>query len=177
MPYVSTNNYLGAYQATKYLIDRNHKKITCLQGLTNTTSNIERIRGFNQALGDFKIPAKYIRIIGSDFSLVNGYHSANEVLKKDVPTAIFALGNQIALGALKAIKEHGLIVPDDISLISFDEQPYLELISPPITTIKQPIEQIGQVATDMLFDLINKKNVKSQLIPATMIERNSVISV
>lgn len=178
VPYVSTNNYEGAYQATKYLIDRNHKKITCLQGLTNTISNVERIRGFNQAIADFNIATEHIKIIGSDFSLENGYNAANEMLsKKDLPSAIFALGNQIAFGALKAIKEKGLIVPDDISLISFDEQPYFELTSPSITTIKQPIEQIGQVATDMLFDLINKKDVKSQLILATMIERNSVISV
>lgn len=178
IPYVSTNNFKGAYQATKYLIERNHKKICCLQGLTNTISNLERVRGFNQAIADFNISTKDIKIIGSDFSLENGYKSASEILSnEDIPTAFFALGNQIAFGTLKAIKEKGLIVPDDISLISFDEQPYFELTVPSITTIKQPIEQIGQIATEMLFDLINKKDVKSQLILATMIERNSVISV
>ncbi|MBA7521927.1 HTH-type transcriptional regulator DegA [subsurface metagenome] len=178
IPYVSTNNYEGAYQATKYLIERNHKKISCLQGLTNTISNAERVRGFNQAIADFNISTKDIKIIGSDFSLENGYKSANEILSnEDMPTAFFALGNQIAFGALKAIKEKDLIVPDDISLISFDEQPYFELIVPSITTIKQPTEQIGQLATEMLFDIIDKKDVKSQLILAKMIERNSVISI
>lgn len=178
VPYVSTNNFEGAYQATKYLIERNHKKITCLQGLANTISNTERIHGFNQAIADFNIPTEHIEIIGSNFSLENGYNAANEILsKKDIPSAIFTLGNQIAIGALKAIKEKGLIIPDDISLISFDEQPYFELTSPPITTIKQPIDQIGQVATDMLFDLIDKKDVESQLISATIIERDSVITV
>ena len=178
IPYVSTNNYEGAYQATKYLIERNHKKICCLQGLNNTISNAERVRGFNQAIADSNIPTEDIKIIGSDFSLENGYKSANEILSnEDMPTAFFALGNQIAFGALKAIKEKGMIVPEDISLISFDEQPYFELTVPSITTIKQPIEQIGQIATEMLFDLIDKKDVKSQLILATMIERDSVIPV
>ena len=178
IPYVSTNNYEGAYQATKYLIEQNHKKISCLQGLANTISNAERVRGFNQAIADFNMSTEDIKIIGSDFSLDNGYKSATDLLSnEDIPTAFFALGNQIAFGALKAIKEKGLIVPDDISLISFDEQPYFELTVPPITTIKQPIELIGQYATEMLFDIINKKDVKSQLILPTMIERNSVLSI
>ena len=178
IPHVSTNNYEGAYEATKYLIDRNHKKITCIQGISHTISNVERIKGFNQAIEDSSVSADHCEIIGSDFSLACGYEAAKEALsKKDRPTAIFALGNQIALGALKAIKENALSVPEDISIISFDEQPFFELTSPTITTVKQPIEQIGQVASELLFELMDKREVSSQLLPATLIERNSVKAI
>ena len=93
------------------------------------------------------------------------------------PTAIFTLNNQIAIGAMQAIQEAGLNVPRDISIISFDEQPYFQLTSPPVTTVRQPIAEISRDAVRMLFDVMDGKSVESKLMRAELIERASVRSI
>ena len=175
VPYVSTDNYGSAYAATQYLINKNHRKIACIQGLVNTIPNKERIRGFQKAIEDYGISPEDIEICGTDFSIENGYNTANKLLKQvNSLTAIFTLGNQIAIGAMQAIKENGLKIPEDISIISFDDQAYFELTSPPLTTIRQPINLIGQEAVRILFDLLDGKQPESKLLPAKLIERSSV---
>ncbi|MEA1897495.1 MAG: LacI family DNA-binding transcriptional regulator [Bacteroidota bacterium] len=175
VPYVSTDNFAGAYVATEYLINKNHSQIACIQGLVNAISNKERVRGFQKAIDDYGISSENIKIWGTDFSIENGYNTAKKLLvQASPPTAIFTLGNQIAIGAMRAIKENGLKIPKDISIISFDDQAYFDLTSPPLTTIRQPIDLIGQEAVRILFDLIDGKKTESKLLPAKLIERSSV---
>ena len=176
IPYVATDNKLGAQMATNYILQRGHQQIVCIQGLPHTTSNQQRVLGFQEAMqqaGHSPAP-----ISGNEFSISNGYQSFQQLLQRNVEfTAVFALSSQIAIGVLEAAKEAGLRVPDDFSLISFDEQPYLKLTDPAITTIQQPIETIGQRATAMLLELIEGQSVDSQLFPPTLIERSSVASI
>ncbi len=175
IPYVSTNNFEGAYVATQYLINKNHSKIACIQGLVNTISNKERVRGFQKAIDDNGISSEDIRICGTDFSIENGYNTTKKLLKQASSlTAIFTLGNQIAIGAMRAIKENGLKIPEDISIISFDDQAYFDLTCPPLTTIRQPIDLIGTEAVSVLFDLMDGKQAESKILPAKLIERSSV---
>lgn len=178
IPYVATDNQLGAYEATQYLIEKGHQRIACIQGLPNTISNKERIKGFSQAIKDYQLNQDNISLLGGDFSIENGYESALTLLEKThPPTAIFTLNNQIALGAMQVIQEAGLSIPHDISLISFDEQPYFQLTNPPISTIKQPIEQIGKEAVQSLFRLMTRQAVENKLLPPTLIERASVNTI
>lgn len=175
VPYVSTDNFAGAYIATQYLINKNHRQIACIQGLVNTIPNKERVRGFQKAIADYGISSEDIKICGTDFSIENGYNIAQKLLKQvSSLTAIFTLGNQIAIGAMRAIKENGLKIPEDISIISFDDQAYFDLTSPPLTTIRQPIDLIGKEAVRILFDLMNGKKPESKLLPAKLVERSSV---
>ncbi len=175
VPYVSTNNYEGAYKATQYLINKKHKHIACIQGLVDTVSNKERVRGFKKAIEDYGISSENIEIYGSDFSVDDGYNTVKKLLDQATfPTAIFTLGNPIAIGAMRAIKEKDLKIPDEISIISFDDQPYFELISPPLTTIRQPIDLIGKEAVHILFDLIDGKKPESKLLSPLLVERSSV---
>ncbi len=175
VPYVSTDNYAGAYVATEYLINKNHSRIACIQGLVNTISNKERVRGFRKAIKDYGISSEDIEICGRDFSIENGYQTTQKLLKQASSlTAIFTLGNQIAIGAMRAIKENGLKIPEDISIISFDDQAYFDLTCPPLTTIRQPIDLIGLEAVRILFNLMDGRQPESKLLPAKLIERSSV---
>ena len=172
IPYVATDHYKGAYQATQYLIDNGHRKIACIQGMLHTAANKNRVAGFKQAIEDAGIPETETSVSGSDYSVDNGYEQTKQLIQgSEMPTAIFAMNNLIALGVLKAIREAELIVPNDISLITFDEQPYFELFSPPLTAVKQPLEEIGRAAVQML---LSEEHMESKLFSPELVERKSV---
>jgi len=175
IPYVTTDNYYGAHEATHFLLEKGHRNIACIQGIVNTSPNENRVAGYLQAMQDYGIPEKDCTILGSDYSVSNGYESTKILLsKKEIPTAIFALNNQIAIGIMKALKEASLTIPNDISLVVFDEQPYFELLSPPLTAIKQPINAIGKAAVEMLIKLLVNKKVENTMLQPQFIPRNSV---
>ncbi|MEO1263309.1 MAG: LacI family DNA-binding transcriptional regulator [Bacteroidota bacterium] len=177
IPFVATDNFQGAYEATEYLIKKGHRHITCIQGLELTVSNRERVKGFTEAMKDHGLPMLDDQVVGDDFSIANGHSAMLKLASKNRPTAIFALNNQIAIGAMQAIHELGLRIPQDVSIISFDEQPYFELTAPPVTTVRQPVAEIGEAAVQSLFDLMEGKNVVPKLLPPALIERKSVMGI
>lgn len=173
VPFVSTNNFNSSYEATKLLLENGHTRISCVQGVESTISNRERVNGYKSALQDSD--KNIIEVIGSDFTIENGYKSALKLFENSQkPTAIFSLSNQITIGVMKAARELGLKIPDDLSLISFDDQPYFELTEPAITSVRQPVERIGKKAVQVLFELMEGKECKSTLIDAELISRESV---
>ncbi|MEO0572809.1 MAG: LacI family DNA-binding transcriptional regulator [Bacteroidota bacterium] len=177
IPFVTTDNFFGAYQATSFLIEKGHQNIACIQGLTETTPNDNRVKGYQKAMKNYGLLER-MKVVGDDYSLENGYENTKELLARpDAPTALFALNNQIAMGCMKALKENGFHIPKEISLIAFDEQPYFELLSPPLTAIKQPMEAIGKVAVEILFELLEGKEVDPQILKPTFIQRDSVSEI
>lgn len=176
LPYVVTNNYQGGYEATKLLMRNGHKKIACIQGPPDTTPNKKRIEGYLNALKDGGIE-KFAYIVGNDFSVQNGYLETKLLLhRQERPTAIFALSNTIGLGALKAIREAKLSIPDDISLVSFDNNIYLDFLIPSITRIGQQTDEMGKMAVKLLYEsIVNHKSVRSQIeLSPEVISRDSV---
>lgn len=156
---VITDNYNGALEAVEYLIELGHKNIACIQGLINSTVNRERVKGYQDALKRQNIPFDSSLILGDSFGKQNGYLGAKLLLNKsNKPTAIFCLSNLISMGAMEAIIEEGLKIPEDISLLSFDDHPYSEFLSTPMTTIAQQNENMGKIAVKILFDQINATN-------------------
>lgn len=175
IPYISTDNYEGAYKATKYLIANGHSKITCIQGKRNSTPNRLRLKGFIEAMKESGFE-NYI-ITGDEFSFQNGYLETKLLLqRKDRPTAIFTLSNTIAMGCMKALKEENVSIPKDISLFTFDDHPYLDYLSTPISCIAQPVEDISKMAVKYLLSMIQNKDItRSQvLLKPTMKLRDSV---
>ena len=121
-----TDNLRGGREATQHLIDRGHRRILCIQGVRHSIPSADRVRGYRQALEDNGLSA-YARVTGDGFSIRNGYEQTLRALHvRQRPTAIFALSNTILLGALKAVREMKLRIPDDISLVSFDNYDYLD---------------------------------------------------
>lgn len=156
LSYVTTNNYIGSSQATSEIIQRGHRKIACIQGALDSTPNIERVRGYREAME--KAGCKdFISIRGNEFSIQNGYLETKVLLDSEEkrPTAIFALSNTICMGAMKAIRESGLRIPEDISLVSFDDYEYMDLMEPAITRVSQPVEDMGKMCAKLLFDRID----------------------
>lgn len=164
LPYVSTDNYLGAYLATKHLINNGHKNIHCIQGTPTSTPVIKRIEGYKKCMKENGL-VDNISIGGDNFSVENGYAEMRKMFLKttEPPTAVFALSNTIALGAYKAIKEFGYSIPNDISIICFDSHPYLDYIDPPLTRIVQPIDEIALLSTTIIIDKLENKDENTKL--------------
>jgi len=164
IPFVSTDNFEGAVMATEHLLNHGHSSIACIQGVKQSTPNKLRVNGFKETMQ--KAGKSAFRIVGDDFSVQNGYLETKLMLQWDErPSAIFTLSNTIAMGCLQALKEEKISVPDDISIISFDDHPYLDFLETPITSIAQPVEHICKIALRYLFSRINdnEKSIPNQV--------------
>lgn len=176
LSYVATDNYKGALDATDLLIKAGHENIMCIQGTPQSITSRQRVQGYLEAMEKAGISDHAI-ICGNEFSTQNGYVETKLALNMGKKiSAIFALSNTILLGAIKAIREHGLQVPDDISIVSFDDNIYLDFLDPPVTRISQPIESISIVAVKMLMDRIkeNPAPVGGILLQPSIILRESI---
>jgi len=179
LPYVGADNLAGAKTATRHLIENGHRLIACLQGLRGTSPNELRLRGYIEALAEHQLPLDRSLIVGGDsYGEQSGYIETRLLLqtRKDI-TALLAFGNLIALGALRALAEEKLRIPDDISIISFDDQPYLAHLATPMTTVAQPFHEMGELAVKLLFDQIQSSQRDPKgglLLPTNLIVRRSV---
>lgn len=136
------------------------------------------MRGYKDGLAKFNIPLDETLIVGDDFDQQRGYIETKLLLKRATkPSAIFSLGSSMAFGALMAIVEEGLKVPDDISLMAFDEQPYFAFLDPPLTAIAQQNAAMGEIAVKIILDQIEGKcnyGEKRVLLPTKLNIRKSV---
>ena len=156
IPFVSTDNFDGAFKATKLLIENGHKNITCIQGIRDSLPNKLRVKGYKSAMNE----AGYdqLKVVGDEFSVENGFLETKMLLQNEIrPTAIFALSLTIALGCLKAFKEENVQIPQDISLITFDDHLYLDYLATPITSVVQPVEVICKLAMKYLISILNNE--------------------
>lgn len=155
VPYVTSNNFQGGYDGAMHLIDHGHHRIGFVQGIPDSKPNSERLLGFRKALRDRSIPFDESFVQGSKFDAEDGYLSARTLLARpDRPTALFSCSSIAALGAMKACAEMDLKVPDDVSIIGFDEFPYASLLATPLTTIAQPTGALGENASRILLEWI-----------------------
>ncbi|HEY5592027.1 MAG TPA: LacI family DNA-binding transcriptional regulator [Paludibacter sp.] len=159
IPFVSTDNYDGAYNATQHLIENGHSMISCIQGVQHSTPNRLRVKGFINAMENAGI-GNY-NIVGDEFSVQNGYLETRLLLQqRERPTAIFALSNNIAMGCMKALKEMNIRIPEDMSLITFDDHPYLDYLATPLSCIAQPVSDISKIAIKFLLSRLNNTENK-----------------
>jgi LacI family transcriptional regulator len=178
LPYVSSDNVAGAKQATEFLLTNGHRRIACLQGLPGTSPNESRVRGYKEALAKHQVPVDSKLIVGDSFTEQSGYIET-KLLLKNTPdiTAILALSNVNALGCIRALAEEKRNVPDDISIVSFDDSPYAAYLATPMTSIAQSFSEIGDVAVKLLFDQIQSLREQPKggiLLPTSLIVRKSV---
>jgi LacI family transcriptional regulator len=174
LPYVATDNYDGAFHATKCLINNGHVSIACIQGVRESTPNRLRVKGFKDALEESGISSYWV--VGDDFTSQNGYLETKLLMQqKDRPTAIFALSNTIAMGCMKALKEENIRIPQDVSIITFDKHPYLDFLSTPLSYVAQPVDDIIQIAVKYLFSRMQNKDmnvIKVLLKPQVVIKES-----
>ncbi len=179
IPSVASDNVRGAREATEYLIRRGHQRIACLQGLQDSAPNRDRVLGYREALQQHDILVDEQLIVGDSFAHQSGYVATRLLLHAEARfTAIFAMSNQIALGSLQAISEEGLHIPNDVSIIAFDDSPYAPYLATPMTTVEQRNDEMGQIAVQLLFaGLESRKSPQGLLLPTRLVERESVRSL
>ena len=173
---VDSTNWQGAYDATSYLISLGHRKIAHISGLTGLNSAFERLEGYKAALSDHNIPLNEDYILHGDFYHQQGYiHGQTLVNMPDRPTAIFAANDLTAIGVMEAVREVGLRIPEDLSIIGFDDIPPSVITYPKLTTMQQSLEQMGRVAVQLLLEQIeNPERPARRITLATrLIERES----
>jgi len=176
--FVTTDNYRGAVMAVEHFISNGHRKIACVQGNPDAMTCRQRVRGYVDTMKKYGLE-DYIQVSGDTFSIQNGYVETNLVLSEaESPTAILALSNKILLGAVKAVKESGMTIPDDISLISFDDNLLFNYMTPRITCIAQPVQEISLVAVKLLLKKISgERNVSHLFLPPDIVVRDSVKAI
>jgi len=173
-PAVHATNYLGAVEAMEYLLGLGHKRIGFISGRAELESSSRRLKGYREALENAGIPIDEKLIASGDYTTETGVVCTRELLAlENPPTAIFASNDQMAMGVFQVAEEMGIKIPDDLSVIGFDnitESKYLGL-----TTVDQSISEMGYVATQMLIKLINNIPLEDQTyrMQTKLVIRNS----
>lgn len=176
---VTSDNLKGCDLAIEYLYNLGHRKIAHITGASYEDNWPSRIRkkGYIKAMEKFKLEILdgYITD-GKNFDVSGGYSAMKQLLElKEMPTAVFAAGDKLAIGAIDALNEVGIKVPDDISIIGFDDIEIAKYLTPKLTTVRQNCEEIGKTAVDILVEQINEKTKLkiNKIIPVEFIERDS----
>ena len=171
---VLISNFKGAYDATKHLLEIGRRKIGCILGPIDSYDANERYRGYLQALEEYSMPVNPNFIVRGGFTEESGYKAARLMLASEIPDAIFCANDEMAIGALKAIREENLSVPQDIALAGFDDILLVSYITPALTTISHPRYTLGTTAAQVLFQMLNNGNKSEKIIiPTKLIVRDS----
>ncbi|MDW6017349.1 HTH-type transcriptional repressor PurR [Vibrio plantisponsor] len=171
------NSELGGYLATKYLIDRGHKDIACLSGHLNKLACQERIAGFRRAMAEANLEVNDNWILEGNFECDTAVLAADKIIAMDkMPTAVFCFNDTMALGLMSRLQQKGVRVPDDISVIGYDNIELAEYFSPPLTTIHQPKRRVGKNAFEILLERIKDKEHERRIFEMhpEIVERDTV---
>jgi LacI family transcriptional regulator len=173
---VLTDNARGGWLATRHLIDLGHRRIACITGPSDVTPSAERVTGYRQALEAEGIPANGNLIVRGDFQYESAYRAAIQLLQiEDPPTAFFACNDLMAVAVMSAALELGQQVPDDLSVVGYDDVRLAAFANPPLTTIAQPKYEMGVVAATMLLERIRDPQapVQRRVFESSLVMRKS----
>ncbi|SFJ53377.1 LacI family DNA-binding transcriptional regulator [Thermoflavimicrobium dichotomicum] len=176
LPMVTIDNVRSAQCVVNYLVNLGHRKIGYIGGPQQVIVSRDRLQGFIQGVIQNDIPFEPAYITEGDFGIQSGIEMATKLLQlPSPPTAIFAANDEMAIGAIKAIKNHGLSVPKDIAIVGFDNITMSTVVEPALTTISQPRRQIGQKAMELLLQLIHNPMLKREhiVLPYELVIRQS----
>ena len=180
--HVSVDNYRAGYEATAYLVGLGRKKIGTISSTNRVMSTLQRMRGYQDALQDAGLPLCERYVVRSDesYSYMSSLEAAREILSQpDPPDALFCIGDSIALAAVVVAREMGLSVPEDVSMVGFDDVIYTKMIHPYLTTVIQPCADLGGRAIDMLDQIITNGGLENRnvILPHGFIARESTCPV
>lgn len=165
IPAVSAMNMSGARSATEYLMSLGHRRIGAITGSLEWVESIDRLAGYHAALLAGKLPVAPELIVSADFTRRGGMEAARHLLSlPNPPTAIFAFNDNMALGALHVATIMGLRVPDDLSIAGFDDVSAAAIATPPLTTVRQPLQDMSRAAVHLLYRLIEGEAVQAPRI-------------
>ncbi|MBR9786381.1 MAG: substrate-binding domain-containing protein [Vibrionaceae bacterium] len=174
---IQDNSLRGGYLAVKYLIDCGHKEVGCITGPLIKHQAQMRYEGYKRAMIEAGLDFNPNWIIESDFECEGGYQAFKKMSEKgELPTSIFVSNDMMAMGVINAANELGVKVPDELSIIGYDDIHIAKFMSPSLTTIHQPKYRLGQAAVETLVRRLNDKAAESEVVQLepTLVERKSV---
>jgi LacI family transcriptional regulator len=167
--WVDIDNCAAAKSAVAHLIQLGHTRIACI-------TNAHRLEGYRNALDENVIEYDPALIRHGNFDMDSGYSKMKDLLESQVDfTAVFVASDTVALGAKAAIRDHGLIVPDDIAMVGFDDLPFARYTDPPLTTVCLPVPELARQAGEMLISLLNneKPGCQRKILDTCLVIRES----
>ncbi|MFC6652751.1 LacI family DNA-binding transcriptional regulator [Paenibacillus rhizoplanae] len=180
VPYVKVDDYQAAYDAVYYLITKGHRSISMISGTKgDPIAGTPRVEGYRKALEAHGIAFDSRYLVYGDFSYDSGCR-AMEVLLRRTPeaTAVFAASDEMAIGALSVVTKHGMNVPEDISIMGYDDLRLARMVNPPLTTVRQPLYDIGMTASGKLIGMIETgEPAESQICTHSIVERQTVRAI
>ncbi|NLN28849.1 MAG: LacI family transcriptional regulator [Firmicutes bacterium] len=176
---VRVNNEGGAMQAVNHLLGLGHKRIACITGPRHASDARERLRGYRQAIRAAGVdPDAEGLIFKGNFTEQSGAEAVDRMIQLPPdrrPTAIVAMNDATALGAMNRLARHGIVVPDEMAVVGFDDMPFARFVHPGLTTVRQPIEELGKAAADLLIARIRGevKEYREVVLNTQLIVRES----
>jgi LacI family transcriptional regulator len=178
---VTTDNHQGGLIATRHLIERGHRIIGCITGPSDITPSAERVTGYSDAIKEINLELEETLLLRGDFHVPSGLEAATRLLQRDPrPTALFVCNDMMAIGALHAAAKLGLRVPDDVAIVGFDDIELASYTIPPLTTVCQPKQQIGQTAIQLILERMSAPSLPPRhkiLHPQLIIRESSMRSL
>lgn len=178
---VYSDNTAGARLAVEYLYGLGHRAIAHIAGDSSIDAGAARIKGYELAMHALELPIQPGYLVNAGFfSVEEGKQAMEKLLQlESPPTAVFVAGDQMAIGAIEAVHEYGLRVPEDISIIGYDDIEMIKYITPKLTTIRQDTDEIGEAAAELLLEQMTAKERRTErrIIPVRLIERASCAPV
>jgi len=178
-PSVKTNDREASRQLTNYLISKGHRRIAFIKGHPSHLSVNDRAKGFFDSLNQANIVCPNELIESGLNTYQSGMDCAKRLLSlKDIPTAIFAANDEMAGGIIKVITEAGMSIPEDFSVAGFDDTPITQMLNPPLSTIRQPLEKMGEIAAKKLIAQLEGITVSNdQSLESTLVLRESINTI
>lgn len=177
IPSVSIDNYMAAYEMVKYLVDCGHKKIAMIRNnMDNDSFSLDQFKAYKNVVEDNGIEFDERLVKEGSDKLENGYAIVQNLIKENLlPTAIFATSDLMAIDAINCLIDNGYSVPEDVSVVGFNDVKLASIYRPNLTTIHQPIYDIGAVAIRMIIKKINNEELDTNMVilPHKLIIRNS----
>ena len=161
-PYVLVNDFELAQEVTQHLLSLGHEQIGFIAGDASHRASIERLNGYKQALSNAGVRLKKSLVKQGDFSFESGEACARRLLAQvKPPSAVFACNDYMAAGVVKAAQQLGMSVPEQLSVVGFDDAPVSKQLWPTLTTVRQPVQEIAATSAELLLDMIlNKKQIE-----------------
>ena len=175
---VVTDDVHGGALAVQYLLSLGHQCIGHITGPPSSQSSHNRLQAYRQTIESLGLPFDVNCVAPGDGRVVGGREGASQLLASQYPiTAIFCYNDLTAIGAILAVKAHGLKVPEDVSIVGFDDIPFAEYVDPPLTTVRQHRYEMGRLATEMVLDLLQGNEPEANIyLRGELIVRESCIA-
>ena len=164
----------GGFLATEHLIKLGHRRIACITGPSYLQGSISRVEGYRQALSQYGIPFDESLLVEGGYMMQNGEEGVLKLADKQY-TALFAFNDMMAYGAYKALRRQGKSVPDDVSVVGYDDIFFSEILEVPLTSVRQPLEELGSAAASLLMEIANgeTENKVIQFEPQLIVRKST----